>query len=137
MRDLSEITPRQTRILDVVWRRGGATTAEVQEVLADDHELARTTVATKLARMERYGWLTREREGREYRYRAAATRAQVRAAQVRSMVASLFTGDLPSLVSHVLETGDWEEDDLERIEALLDEYRSESTSERSEGRGDR
>lgn len=123
MRDVSEITPRQTRILEVLWRTGGATTAEVQEALAGDRELARTTVATKLARMESYGWLTREREGREFRYRAAVGRSQLRSARVRSVMASLFTDDLPSLVSHALESGDWEEDDLERVEAMLEAYR--------------
>lgn len=123
MRELSEITPLQTEILGAVWARDGATAAEVREALRPTTDLARTTVATMLARMERYGWLTRRREGREFTYRAAASRAEVRGEHVDRIVGSLFHRDLPSLVSHALRAGDWEDEDLDRIEAMLETYR--------------
>lgn len=122
MNDLADITPLQSRILEILWESGPATTAEVLRTLGED-EFARTTVATLLSRMLRYGWLTREQDGREFRYAPAVRRSAVRRAQVRQLIRSLFTGDLPSLLSHALEEGDWSPEDLDEIERLLDRRR--------------
>lgn len=130
MRDPSDITALQAEILELVWGAGEASAAEVREGL-HRQGLARTTVATMLARMEQYGWLTRSRDGgREFTYRAAVARTAVRGAQVGRMVRALFPEDLPSLVSHALREGDWEEDDLARIEELVRQHRA--TLERAE-----
>lgn len=122
MNELTDITPLQSRILDVLWESGPATTAEVRRSLGEK-EYARTTVATLLSRMHRYGWLSRERNGREYLYAPTVRRSAVRRAQVGQLIRSLFAGDLPSLLSHALEEGDWSEGDLEEIEHMLGERR--------------
>lgn len=134
MRDPSEITATQARILEILWESGGSTAAEVRERLRPGDDLARTTVTTMLSRMESYGWVSRLRDGREYRYAPALTRTQVRSAQVGGIIKSLFPSDLPSLVSHALREGDWEPGDLDRIEALIDDYRRTRTSQDGEGR---
>lgn len=131
MRDPSDITPLQTRILEVLWRDGSATAEEIRSALRGKGEIARTTVATVLGRMEKSGWLMRARVGRHYAYAPALTRAQVRRSQTRQLIGSLFSNDLPSLVSHALHEGDWDEGDLDRIEALVQEYRARSASEGS------
>jgi len=124
VRDLSDITPLQADILEIVRERDGATVADVREGLVDRPDLARTTVTTMLSRMEQYGWLTRTRLGREFTYRAAIATTDVQRAHVRTIIRSLFPDDLPSLVSHALREGDWEDEDLARIEALVREYRA-------------
>lgn len=123
VRDPSDITPLQARILDLAWERKKVTVAEVRRALEPDDVLARPTVAVVLARMERYGWLSRERTGREFTYAPAVDRSGARRSQVRKLVKMLFPEDLPSLVSHALKEGDWEEADLDRIDALVEEYR--------------
>lgn len=124
LNELTDITPLQSRILDILWDAGPATTAEVRRGLGEE-EYARTTVATLLSRMHRYGWLSRERDGREYLYAAAVRKSAVRRAQVQQLIRSLFAGDLPSLLSHALEEGDWSEGDLEEIEHMLEDRRVE------------
>ena len=128
MRDPSDITPLQAEILEMLWSNGGATTAEVQDYLSDSGDPARTTVATLLSRMESYGWLTRVRAGRAYQYRPALDRSSVRGAHVRAMIRSLFSEDLPSLVSHALREGEWDAEDLEVIEEMLRHHRSREVS---------
>jgi len=64
--------------MDVLWDRGGntgagATVREVAEGLRD-RELAYTTVMTVLDRLAGKGMVEREREGRAWRYRPAASR---------------------------------------------------------------
>ncbi|MGX7669867.1 BlaI/MecI/CopY family transcriptional regulator [Plantactinospora sp. DSM 117369] len=63
-------------VMDVLWDRGtgtGATVREVAEALRD-RELAYTTVMTVLDRLAGKGMVEREREGRAWRYRPAASR---------------------------------------------------------------
>ncbi|GAB3969261.1 BlaI/MecI/CopY family transcriptional regulator [Plantactinospora veratri] len=62
--------------MEVLWDRGtgaGATVREVAEALRD-RELAYTTVMTVLDRLAGKGMVEREREGRAWRYRPAASR---------------------------------------------------------------
>lgn len=119
MRDPSDITPLQARILDIAWEHGAVTVADVRDALAPEHDLARPTVAVVLGRMERYGWLTRVRTGREYTYRSAVERAHAQQSGVRRLVNMLFPRDVPTLLSHALREGDWAEEDLDRIEAMV------------------
>ncbi|MEO3743887.1 BlaI/MecI/CopY family transcriptional regulator [Plantactinospora sp. B5E13] len=63
-------------VMDVLWDRstdGGVTVREVAEALRD-RELAYTTVMTVLDRLAGKGMVEREREGRAWRYRPAASR---------------------------------------------------------------
>lgn len=63
-------------VMDVLWDRspgGGVTVREVAEAL-EERDLAYTTVMTVLDRLAGKGMVEREREGRAWRYRPAATR---------------------------------------------------------------
>ncbi|MDM4722445.1 BlaI/MecI/CopY family transcriptional regulator [Micromonospora sp. WMMA1363] len=65
-------------VMDVLWdavpaTSGGVTVREVADALRS-RELAYTTVMTVLDRLAGKGMVQREREGRAWRYRAAATR---------------------------------------------------------------
>jgi len=65
-------------VMDVLWDRspsaaGGLTVREVADVLAE-RELAYTTVMTVLDRLAGKGMVEREREGRAWNYRPAASR---------------------------------------------------------------
>jgi predicted transcriptional regulator len=65
-------------VMDVLWDRAAGTTTgitvrEVAEALRD-RELAYTTVMTVLDRLAGKGMVEREREGRAWSYRPAATR---------------------------------------------------------------
>jgi BlaI family transcriptional regulator, penicillinase repressor len=65
--------------MEILWARadagGGAATArDVSRALAGDRDLAHTTVMTVLDRLAKKGFLERERDGRAWRYRPAASR---------------------------------------------------------------
>jgi predicted transcriptional regulator len=69
-------------VMEVLWARAdagpagqeAATAREVGRALAGDRDLAHTTVMTVLDRLAKKGFLHRERDGRAWRYRPAATR---------------------------------------------------------------
>lgn len=114
------LTELQIDLLQVIWERGEATTAEVCEALADSRGLALSTVATLLSRLEKRGVVAHRKDGRQYVYRALVTRADVRRSMVDDLTRTLFGGDPAALVQHLVahRVGD---DEVERIRDLLDE----------------
>jgi predicted transcriptional regulator len=67
----------EAALMELLWLRDRPTT--VREAMADltwHRDLAYTTVMTVLDTLFRKGWLTREPDGRAYRYTTALTRDQ-------------------------------------------------------------
>lgn len=67
--------------MDELWAHGPQTVGDVlQSLNADVHRpLAYTTVMTILVRLHEKGYLTRQREGRHYRYAAAVDQSSIEA----------------------------------------------------------
>ena len=66
----------QIEIMNVIWDKGSATVAEVREALSERRAIARNTIQTMMTRLEEKGWLSHDREGKTFRYRAAMPRAK-------------------------------------------------------------
>src|SRR3981081_3496829 len=72
---LRQLGPLEQRLLEALWLRG---TATVRELLQDGYQdLAYTTVMTTLDRLYKKNLLTREAEGRAFRYAARVTREEL------------------------------------------------------------
>lgn len=113
---LSEL---QIAVMRELWSRDEATTSEVAQALAEQRGLAHTTVATLLSRLEKRGVVAARRDGRQLVYRAAVSEEQVRRSMVAGLLSSVFGGDAPALVSHLVRDSEIGADDLERIKRLL------------------
>ena len=100
MKGLGEL---ERTVMEVLWARvdagqGAATAREVGHALADDRDLAHTTVMTVLDRLAKKGFLQRERDGRAWRYRPVASRASYVA---ELMLGALeLTGDRNAALAH-------------------------------------
>ena len=71
----AQLGPLEQRLLEALWARGSAT---VRELLEDGHQdLAYTTVMTTLDRLLKKSVLTREAEGRAFRYAPRYTREEL------------------------------------------------------------
>jgi len=115
------LTELQVAILGILWERGEATTHEVHEELNTDRELAPTTVATLLTRLEKKGVLAHRKEGRQHVYRATVSQGDVRRSKIRELTETLFDGDRAALVSHLVGSNSVTADDLSRIRSLIDD----------------
>jgi predicted transcriptional regulator len=77
-----DVGPLEERLLELLWQRpAGLSVREAREALPGD--LAHTTVMTTLDRLYKKGLLTRERDGRGYRYAAATSREDFAASLLR------------------------------------------------------
>ncbi len=111
----------QIDLMQVLWSKGEATTAEVHQALSAERELAYTTVSTLLTRLEDKSAVTRRREGRQFVYAPAVAESEVRRGMVGNLVDRMFRGDPAALVSHLLGDERVSDNDLERIRKMLAE----------------
>lgn len=93
---------------------------DVVTQLQPERRLAYTTVMTVLDNLHRKGWLTRERDGRAWRYRSAISR-QGYAAQLMSDVLTTSTDRAGALARFVEEI---DADDADTLAQVLDEARA-------------
>jgi predicted transcriptional regulator len=116
---MPKVPTLQLAIMQALWRRGRATVAEVQSDLAPARNLAYTTIATMLTKMERKELVDHERDGRTYVYRPLVERDQVRGSMLVDLVERLFGGDVTALVSHLLDECDVTPDELAKLKQLI------------------
>lgn len=121
---LSEL---QLALMRVLWTRGEASTAEVAESLRGERDLAHTTVATLLTRLEKRGLLAARRDGRALLYTPLVSEAEVQRSMVGSLVDSLFAGRASALVSHLLDARGVDARELAELQALLKQRKEGGT----------
>lgn len=126
-------TPRrlgelQLSIMKVLWDRTSANVSDVQKALRPAKDLAYTTVATMLRKMEDKGLVTHETLDRSYIYKAAVREDSVSKSMAGDLLDKLFEGNLAGMVSHLLTARDVSVDELEALEKLIKAKKKESKS---------
>ena len=117
---MTRFTDRELDVMAVLWDRGDATVAEVQESLAD--ELAYTTVLTVLRVLEEKGHVGHREEGRAYRYHPLVEREEAGASALSRMLDRVFGGSPELLLTQLVSERKLSEEELERMRRLLDEH---------------
>jgi predicted transcriptional regulator len=113
----------QLKIMQVLWDEKEATVSKVHELLARERELAYTTVATMLRKMEARGLVNHRNEGRTFVYLPAVEAGDVTRSMADDLVDRLFNGSLTEAVQHLLTTREVSRDELTRLERLISEKR--------------
>ncbi|MCC9608602.1 BlaI/MecI/CopY family transcriptional regulator [Blastopirellula sp. JC732] len=116
---------RQLAIMNILWERGEATVADVQAALDVERDLAYSTVATVLSRMEKKGLVTHRVEDRVYFYQPAVTRDGAGKSMIGDVIARVFGGSPAELVNHLLESESIDSSELQRIKELLRKHEAE------------
>ena len=132
----AELGPLEERLLEALWTRGNATVRELIDEPCRD--LAYTTVMTTLDRLFKKKLLSREAEGRAFRYTPLVSRAQLHrdaaGEAFRQLLNASPAGSLPlSYLVEIVSERDAELlDDLrELVEAKRREIRNTSAGDSS------
>jgi len=107
--------------MKVLWGRDEATVAQVIEGIEGHADLAYTTMATMLRKMEARGLVAHRAEGRSFLYRARIAAAEVSRSMADHLVDRLFEGSLTEVVSHLLNTREVSREELKQLERLIAE----------------
>ena len=122
--DLARLGQRELDIMEALWTLESGTVSEVHDELGESIDVAYTTVQTMLNRLEAKGFVTREREGRAYRYRPRLEQPVATGKAIESLVSRFFSGSTEALAKHLVER-DLSTEELDRIQALIDAQRRE------------
>jgi predicted transcriptional regulator len=116
----SGLTKLELRIMQVIWKRGSSTVAEVQAAMRPP--LAYTTVQTVLNILERKGKLNRELEGRAFVYAAKVSEEKAYGQSLRDLIDRMFGGSSEELVMSLLKS---RQIDAKRLAKLTEQFSRE------------
>lgn len=116
-----ELTEAELRLMDVIWKRGPATVAEVAEALPEDLGLAYNTVLTTMRILEDKGYLrhTKAAEGRAFVYHAVVGQKEASRNAVKHLLSRFFSDSPEELVLNLLEDEQIGEAELRRIQQRI------------------
>ena len=119
------LSPRERQIIDILYRRGRATAAEVMADLPGDPSYS--TVRTQLRVLEEKGHVRHEDDGQRYVYSPALARGTVRRSALKHLVETFFDGSVEQAVAALLggEGSRLSDEQLNRIEELIRKARKE------------
>jgi predicted transcriptional regulator len=120
------LTRRERQIMDVLYRRGRATAAEVMEDVSGEPNYS--TVRTQLRVLEGKGHVRHEEQGLRYIYMPAVPRRAARKSALKHLMDTFFDGSAEQVVAAVLggEAARLSDDDLRRIAELVAKARKDS-----------
>ncbi|UCC74052.1 MAG: BlaI/MecI/CopY family transcriptional regulator [Gemmatimonadota bacterium] len=120
-----DLSRRERQIMDILYRRGRATVAEVLEELLDPPSYS--AVRALLRVLEAKGHAEHEEEGPRYVYKPTVPRAEARESAMRRLVRTFFDGSTEEAVAAFLDmsAADLSDEELERLAELIEAARRE------------
>lgn len=118
-----ELSARERQIMDVVWRLGEATAAQVRDEVPDAPSYSAVRALMRI--LEEKGHLKHRLEGRRYVYLPTAPKSRAQRSALQRMVRTFF-GDSPERAVAALldlEAGELSADELDRLAELVEQAR--------------
>lgn len=117
----SGLTNAELRLMDVLWRIGSGTVADVSGALPKDVTLAYSSVLTTLRILETKGYLRHRKEGRAYIYEPMVGREQARTHAVTDLLGRFFENSPGQLALNLVEGRKISAKELKRLRTLIEE----------------
>jgi len=116
---------RERQIMDVIFQLGEGSVADVLERLPDPPSYS--AVRTMIRHLEGKGFLRHRREGTKYVYRSTQTKDSASRSALEHLIKTFFGDSATDAVAAILDVSSEKlsEDDLSRIELLIEEARRE------------
>lgn len=117
----SGLTMRERQIMDVLYKRGRATAAEVMGDLPG--EPTDSTVRTQLRILEQKGQIRHVEENLKYVYEPVVARRSVSQSALAHVVDTFFDGSIQKVVAALLGREPVSKEELDRVEELVKKAR--------------
>ena len=119
----TELSRRERQILDILYARGRATAADVQEGLPDPPSYS--AVRAMLRILEEKGHVQHEQDGPRYVYVPTIGRERAKKTALRHVLTTFFDGSAAQAIAALLDESDTRlsEGDLDRLSQLIDRAR--------------
>ena len=118
-------TESELEILHVLWNEQSATVRTVHEELLKTKDAGYTTTLKLMQIMFEKGLVTRDDSNKTHIYRPAVTREKTQKQFLNKMIDTLFAGSPSELVLQALGGHAASEEDLEKIQQLINQLKKE------------
>ena len=120
----TRITRAELRLMRVLWDRGPLAIRDVRDALPARARPSYPTIQTLMYRLEAKGAVKRlsKRMGSAHVFAAVTPQSAVQAGLLEDVIA-IFGGRRLPLVSHLIESGELSETELDQLRELLDRQR--------------
>jgi BlaI family penicillinase repressor len=123
--DNNTLSRRERQIMDILYRLGSATAAEVQQNMADAPSYS--AVRAHLRILEDKGHVKHAYDGPRYVYAPIVSRPAAQKSALRQIVKTFFDGSTSNAVAALLDMSgqDLSESELERLSKLVEQAKQE------------
>ncbi|MGC1276275.1 MAG: BlaI/MecI/CopY family transcriptional regulator [Planctomycetaceae bacterium] len=101
-KSLPPLSEAQLELMNVLWKSGDGSVADVVEALRQRRTVSRNTIQTMLNRLERKGWLTHRDDGGTFVYKPAVPREHVQGDVLKRVVETVFDGSAAGILTALL-----------------------------------
>lgn len=119
-----KLSRRERQIMDIIYRLGKATAAEVMDRLPDPPSYS--AVRAMLRILEEKGHLFHEQVGPRYIYKATVSRDRAKKSALKRVLDTFFEGSTTQAVAALLDmSDDLSNNDLDRLTHIIDDAKAE------------
>ena|SRR5579863_1178810 len=118
------ISDSEWDVMELIWKAGASTAADIIKQLRPTHDWNHSTVRTLLARLVEKGALEYKVDGSRYIYRAAVSRQRCVRRESHSFLEKIFGGDVQALVAHFVSDAQLDPEQIEQLGELLKQMKA-------------
>lgn len=117
------LSRRERQILDILYAKGTATVAEVQEALPDPPSYS--AVRALLRILEEKGHARHQAQGTRYLYMPMVPRERARNSALTRIVKTFFDGSAAQAAAALVDSGSLSDEELTKLSSLIERARKE------------
>jgi predicted transcriptional regulator len=115
------LTPAELRVIQVLWRSGPSSAADVVRALHGGRGAQDSTIRTMLRILERKGYVRHRRDGRAFVYQSVVEESQAQQGALRDVLSRFFQNSPERLVLNLLRNEDVSSEELARLRKMVEE----------------
>lgn len=116
-------------IMQTVWQHQETTVQQVRDSIANQRDLAYSTILTMMRKMEKKGLLDHRTEDRKYIYRALVQKQDIERSMLRDLLTTVFDGSYRQFINAFVEHENVSAEELINMVQKAEEDASHSSGE--------
>ena len=118
---MARVTETELQILDLLWDNPGQTIRELCDALYEDASPSSyATVQSLLERLEKKGWVVRDRSAYRHRFTAARDRADFIGQRIQGVADAVCDGSIAALLGQLAQSSRLTAKDRRQLRRLID-----------------
>jgi predicted transcriptional regulator len=125
-KSITDLTRRERQIMDVIFKKGAATAADVREAMPEPPSYS--TVRALLRILEDKGLLKHKHQGPRYLYQPTVRRDRARTSALKHLMHTFYDNSIEQVVAALMDMSgsDMSEEEYEELSRMIERARKES-----------